>query len=300
MARKKKNALSPWAVLLAGFVAGVAVVLLLVKYSGLFIPAPPPAHVKAPPAPPSPPPEVIGPVVPGEVTPPVKKTYPRVAIVIDDMGQDMARLRELVALNAQITVAVIPNLSHSKQTATEAHERGLEVILHLPMEPRELGFNNPGKGALLVAMGPEEIKRKIEEDLKTVPFAAGVNNHMGSRFTEDEGRMRTVLTLVKRKKMYFLDSRTSAHSVAGRLAGELGVRNADRDVFLDNTLDKTYIKGQITELVSIAKKHGSAIAIGHPHPETIEAIRESLGALNGSVEIVRLSDIVDKNGRGRP
>lgn len=284
---------------MAGFIAGVAVALLIVKYSGLLAPAPP-AHVKAPPLPPPFAPEVIGPVVPGEAAPPVKKTYPRVAIVIDDMGQDMARLRELVALNARITVAVLPNLSHSKQTATEAYDRGLEVILHLPMEPRDLGFNNPGKGALLMAMGPEEIKRKIEEDLLTVPFATGINNHMGSRFTEDEGRMRTVLALVKKKKMYFLDSRTSPHSVAGRLAGELGVRNADRNVFLDNTLDKTYIKGQITELVSIAKKHGSAIAIGHPHPETIEAIRESLEALNGSVEIVRLSDIVDTNGPKRP
>ncbi len=212
------------------------------------------------------------------------------------------RYSRAVASGATITtVAVLPNLSHSKQTALEARASGLEVILHLPMEPRELGFNNPGNGALLVAMGPEEIKRMIEEDLKTVPFSTGVNNHMGSRFTEDEGRMRTVLTLVKKKKMYFLDSRTSPHSVAGRLAAELGVRNADRNVFLDNTLDKTYIKGQITELVSIAKKHGSAIAIGHPHPETIEAIKESLGALNGSVEIVRLSDIVDKkNGQGRP
>ncbi|MBI5468962.1 MAG: divergent polysaccharide deacetylase family protein, partial [Deltaproteobacteria bacterium] len=142
MARKKKNALSLWAVLLAGFVAGVAVALLLVKYSGLLIPAPP-AHVKAPPAPLPSAPDVIGPVVPGEAAPPVKKAYPRVAIVIDDMGQDMARLRDLVALNARITVAVLPNLSHSKQTASEAHDRGLEVILHLPMEPRELGFNNP-------------------------------------------------------------------------------------------------------------------------------------------------------------
>lgn len=294
MARRKKDALSLWAVLLAGFIAGVAVVLLLVKFSGLFVPVRP-ARPKVATLPPPPPPEVAGPIAPG-APPAVGKPYPRVAIVIDDMGQDMARLKDLVALNAPITVAVLPNLIHSKQTATEAHQRGLEVLLHLPMEPRETGSNNPGKGALLVDMGPDEIKRKMEEDLKTVPFATGINNHMGSRFTEDEGRMRTVLGVVKKKKMYFLDSRTSPHSVAGRLAAELGVRNADRNVFLDNTLEKDYIKGQIAELVAIAKKHGSAIAIGHPHPQTIEAIKESLESLNGSVEIVGLSEIVDKNG----
>lgn len=298
MARKKKDYLSLWAVLVAGFIIGLAAALLIVKYSGLFAP-PPPARVKAPPAPRAAAPEVIGPVSPGEAAPVVKKAYPKVAIVIDDMGQDMAKLKELVALNARITVAVLPNLVHSKQTAAEAHEQGLEVLLHLPMEPRELGYNNPGKGALLVEMGPDEIRRNIEEDLKTVPFATGINNHMGSRFTEDEGRMRTVLTIVKSKRMYFLDSRTSNHSVAGRLATELGVRNADRNVFLDNNLEKAYIKGQINEAVSIAKKHGSAIAIGHPHAETIEAIKESLEELNGSVEIVRLSDIVDKKGSER-
>lgn len=294
MARRKKDALSLWAVLLAGFIAGIAVVLLFVKLSGLFVPArqarPKVATLPLPPSP-----EVAGPIAPG-AAPAVGKPYPRVAIVIDDMGQDMARLRDLVALNAPITVAVLPNLIHSKQTATEAHKRGLEVLLHLPMEPKETGSNNPGKGALLVGMGPDEIKRKMEEDLKTVPFATGINNHMGSRFTEDEGRMRTVLGVVKKKKMYFLDSRTSSHSVAGRLATKLGVRNADRNVFLDNTVEKDYIKGQISELVAIAKKHGSAIAIGHPHPQTIEAIKESLESLNGSVEIVGLSEIVDKNG----
>jgi len=284
--------LSLWAVLVAGFITGAAVTLLVLKYSGLS--APPARHKEHAPAR-AVVPEVAGPVMPGSQAPAIKKIYPKVAIVIDDMGQDMARLRDLVALNAQITVAVLPNLSHSRQTASEAHERGLEVLLHLPMEPRELGYNNPGTGALLVSMSPDEITRKIEGDLKTVPYATGINNHMGSRFTEDERRMKTVLSLVKKKKMYFLDSRTSSASVAGRLAVKLGVRNADRNVFLDNTVEKDYIKGQIAELVSIAKKHGSAIAIGHPHPETIEAIKESLQSLNGSVEIVTLSDIIDNN-----
>ncbi|MBI5587763.1 MAG: divergent polysaccharide deacetylase family protein [Deltaproteobacteria bacterium] len=299
MARKKKGGLTLWAVLAVGFMAGAAVVLILVKYSDLFTPAPAP-RVEKPPVQKPFVPEVTAPEVPSAVAPPVKKAYPRVAIVIDDMGQDMKKLRELIALNAPITVAVLPNLSHSKDTAKEAHARGLEVLLHLPMEPKDLGDNNPGKGALLTAMTSEEIRKNIEDDLKTVPYAAGVNNHMGSRFTEDERQMRSVLNVVKKRKMFFLDSRTSSNSVAGKVAGEIGVRNADRNVFLDNSRDITYIKGQITELVSIARKHGSAIAIGHPHPETIEAIKESLEVLNGSVEIVKLSDIVNKKETEQP
>lgn len=301
MARKKKGGFSLWAVLAAGFMAGAAAVLILVKFSDLFTPAPAPApRMEKPPVQTPVIPDVTAPVVPPAVAPVVKKAYPRVAIVIDDMGQDMRKLRELIALNAPITVAVLPNLSHSKDTAKEAHARGLEVLLHLPMEPKDLGDNNPGKGALLTAMTSEEIRKQMEDDLTTVPFASGVNNHMGSRFTEDERQMRSVLNVVKKKKMFFLDSRTSSNSVAGKVAGDLGVRNADRDVFLDNSRDITYIKGQITELVSIARKHGSAIAIGHPHPETIEAIKESLEVLNGSVEIVRLSDIVNKKETERP
>lgn len=246
------------------------------------------------------PPEVA-PVVPElvpEVKPPIKhilkdRRYPVVAIVIDDMGQDMGKLRDLLAVNEPLTIAVLPKLAHSTETANEAFAKGREVLLHLPMEPHGAG-NNPGKGALLSGMSMDELRLTVDDDLKSVPHAIGINNHMGSLLTEEEAPMTEVLKLVKSKKMFFLDSRTSVNSVAGSLARKSGVRSADRNVFLDNTRDEAYITGQIDELIAIAKKRGRAVAIGHPYPETINAIRGSVEKFKkAGVRVVKLSEIIE-------
>lgn len=285
----------PWGLVLLGFALGAVFVFLLVKYTGIWTPEAPPIVTPPVVAPPTPPEEVKPPELPPEeiVLPPPSK-LPRIAIVIDDMGQDMKKLRELVKIDSPITIAVLPNLRYSKETANEAHKNGLEVLLHMPMEPKDLNDNDPGAGALLTAMSSEDIKRRLEDDFKSIPFADGVNNHMGSKFTEDEARMKEVLSFIRNRNIFFLDSRTSSNSVAGKLARELGVRSADRNVFLDNSRDVKYIKGQIAEAVSIARKKGSAIAIGHPYPETIEALKESAASLSGSVEVVKLSELVRK------
>ncbi|MBI5561372.1 MAG: divergent polysaccharide deacetylase family protein [Deltaproteobacteria bacterium] len=220
-------------------------------------------------------------------------TLPRVAIVIDDMGQDMKRLDEIIGVGSQITIAVLPYLQYSTETAKEAHLRGLEVILHLPMEPKGSDEHDPGKGALWTAMTPAEVRGQTEADLKAVPYADGVNNHMGSRFTEDEPLMREVMGVVKKKGIYFLDSRTTSKSVGAKAARGLGAASAGRDVFLDNERDGKSIKARIDETVRIAKKRGTAIAIGHPYPETIKALHETLPGLDGKgVVVVRLSDLV--------
>lgn len=296
MAKKR----SSWAVAAIGFVAGAALVLIILKLTDYFErpEKPAPLTVSIPPEErPAPPPLVTPPPAPEEIPPPAPKitqTGPMLAIVIDDMGRDMNVLRELVQVGAPVTVAVLPNLKHSKETATEAHSKGLEVILHLPMEPKDLKGNDPGKGALLTAMGPEEIRKRMEADLSEVPYAKGINNHMGSRFTEDKDDMRTVLKALKERGMYFLDSRTSSATVAGRLARELGVKNFDRNVFLDNNRDVDYIKKQLAEAISISKKRGKAIAIGHPHPETIQALKESVSELNSNgVRAVPLSELME-------
>jgi polysaccharide deacetylase 2 family uncharacterized protein YibQ len=235
---------------------------------------------------------------PEEENIPLPHIKPRVAIVIDDMGADLKRMRELFDVDAQITVAVLPYLRHSKKVATEAHNsRGWEVILHLPMEPK--GFDagetgkNPGKGALFTNMSVADIKAQVEDDIKDVPFADGINNHMGSRFTEDTALMKVVLGVAKGHRLFFLDSRTTADSVAGKAAQAMGVKSAERAVFLDNTRDVDYVKKQVAELVSVAKHKGSAIAIGHPYPETIIALKESVGYLKeNGIEVVRLSELV--------
>ncbi|MBI5493267.1 MAG: divergent polysaccharide deacetylase family protein [Deltaproteobacteria bacterium] len=297
MGRQRKNrGLLKWGGLLAlGFIAGAAFVFFLLENGYIQRPSP---EVKPPiasipeerPLPPeAPPPEAPQ---PPEAPP---GYYPRVAIVIDDMGQDPKKLKELLKLKEPITIAVIPHLRYSREVALQASSNGLEVLLHLPMEPKDTEDNDPGKGALLTAMSADEVRAQVEQDLKAVPNAIGVNNHMGSKFTEDEILMRAVLQVVKKKEMFFLDSRTSSNSVAGRLARELGVRNADRNVFLDNNRDVKYIKGQISELVSIARKRGKAIGIGHPYPETIEALKETVSGLDGKgIVIVKLSEIVEQ------
>jgi len=278
-----------WGLLLVGFLAGAAFIVILFRFTD-FWKTPPPVKVVEKPVIVPPKIELPPKEIPKPERPP--KEYPKVAIVIDDMGQDLGKLNQLFQLHEPITIAVIPNLRYSRETADRASNQGLEVLLHLPMEPKDLKDNNPGKGALFTRMTQDEIRNTVEKDLKTVPHAIGVNNHMGSKFTENEASMRTVLLFVKKKDMFFLDSRTTSHSVGEKVAREMGVRNAGRDVFLDNTRENKYIKGQISELISIAHKRGKAIAIGHPYPETIEALRETISKLNNSgIKVVKLSEL---------
>lgn len=227
--------------------------------------------------------------------PPVKTYIPKakVAIVIDDMGQDINQLRKLLEIDAPISIAVLPFLPHSKDIAKEANLKGREVLLHLPMEPKDSMGNNPGEGALYTDMSEAKVDEQVKRGIDAVPYIAGINNHMGSRFTEDERLMRTVLDVVKTKHLFFLDSKTTNKSAAYKLAKEMGVKAASRQVFLDNKEDVDYIKGQIRTLIKIAKKKGSAIAIGHPHPATILAIKEMISKLNEEVEVVSVSSLID-------
>lgn len=270
-----------------GVVAGIIVGALLIKFSG-------------------PSTETLRPVVKAAAltgTQPDKPVIPkpvlRVAIVIDDMGSDLKKLNELFEVDAPLTVAVLPFQRHSKAIATKIHLRkGWEVIVHLPMEPKGLSLGdsdkNPGKGALLTSMSAREVVRRTLAGINDVPYAGGVNNHMGSKFTEDVVLMRAALNVMMQNKLYFLDSRTSASSIAGKTAREMGVRNADRSVFLDNTREEKYIKGQLDELVVMARRKGKAIAIGHPYPETIAALKRNISFLKDQgVEVVKLSDLVD-------
>ncbi|MBI3752489.1 MAG: divergent polysaccharide deacetylase family protein [Deltaproteobacteria bacterium] len=218
---------------------------------------------------------------------------PRVAIVIDDMGQDMRALRDLLEIDAPISFAVLPFLPHSKEVAKEASSKGRVVLLHLPMEPRELANNDPGKGALYTDMPETLVAEQVRRDIEAVPYITGINNHMGSLFTEDERLMKVVLEIAKTKNLFFLDSKTTNKSVAYKLAKAMGLKAATRQVFLDNEENEDYVKKQIAELIKIAKKRGSAIAIGHPHQATIAALKEMLPILDNDVEITAVSSLID-------
>lgn len=233
------------------------------------------------------------PVPTPEVSKLPRPELPKVAIVIDDLGQDIRQLWRVLEIDAPVTVAVLPFLPHSRKVAEEATSMGKEVILHLPMEPKDPS-NNPGRGALFTSMTDEEIEAQLKKDLEAIPYIRGVNNHMGSRFTEDEGRMRVVLEVIKERGLYFLDSKTTPHSTISRLARGIGVRAIDRQVFLDNEQDSEYIKGQVERLITVAKAQGHAVAIGHPHPSTLSALKEMVPLLKeAGVEVVPLSSLVD-------
>ncbi len=229
-----------------------------------------------------------------KIPPPTLPDYKyKVAIVIDDMGRDISKLTELAEVDSVINIAILPHLKDSRAIADETHERGWNVILHLPMEPQNIEKHNPGEGALLVSMTEAEVRSTIRSGLESVPHAIGINNHMGSRFTEDEALMKMVMDTAKEEGVFFLDSKTTARSVGEKLARKMGVKTASRNVFLDNNQDKEYIRGQIEELIRIAKKNGTAIGIGHPHSETISVLieKEADFAKEG-VGLVRLDELV--------
>lgn len=223
--------------------------------------------------------------------PPLKKP-PRVAIIIDDLGYDRHLAEKLIDLNAPLTLSILPHSPHQESIARLAHDHGLEVMLHLPMEPVEYPEVNPGPGVLLAAMGPDELLRVLEEDLAAVPHVQGVNNHMGSRLTARSEQMYQVFSLLKRRGLFFIDSRTTNESVCRSSARLFQIPFTQRDVFLDHLHDAAFIRKQIRELVRIAQLKGEAVGIAHPHPTTYAILKEELPALRQQVEIVPASRLV--------
>jgi polysaccharide deacetylase 2 family uncharacterized protein YibQ len=226
---------------------------------------------------------------------PEKKVGPRVAIIIDDLGSNKRRARELINLEAPITLSFFPLSSGSRKLAQEAFKKGKEVILHMPMEPYGFPGKNPGRGALLMSMTEKELRRQIRENLETIPSIKGVNNHMGSRFMEDDHRVGILMRELKARKLFFLDSRTTSKTVGYRAAKEVGVKTGQRNVFLDNnSYDEAEIRRNISELAEIAKNEGKAIGIAHPHRSTIRSLREMIPRLRETgIEIVPLSDLME-------
>ncbi len=217
----------------------------------------------------------------------------KVAIIIDDIGYQKEIAEQIMSLNYPIAISVLPFLSHSQFAAQMAKEKGLTVLLHLPMEPHNSN-TDPGKGAIFTTMNEPEIKAKILANLKDIPYVDGVNNHMGSKATEDEFIMRTVLHELKERNLFFIDSMTSPHSIGYQLSKEMGLKTAQRTVFLDNEQNIDYIRNQVTILKNTALKYGSAIAIGHPYCNTVDVLKELESILEpGGVEIVPLKELLE-------
>jgi polysaccharide deacetylase 2 family uncharacterized protein YibQ len=216
-----------------------------------------------------------------------------VAIVIDDLGQDLMPAREILSLHGRITCAVMPGLAQSRKVAELARQNKREVLIHLPMEPKDRNMK-ASPGTLRSDMTPMDFLAAISDDVASVPGAVGVNNHEGSALTENKEAMKFLMAELKARDLLFLDSLTSPKSVAYATAKEFGLRAAKRDVFLDNeSNNEDYIGGQLEELARIAKEHGRAIGIGHPHPATINALRKWLAAApQQGIEIVPVSRLM--------
>jgi polysaccharide deacetylase 2 family uncharacterized protein YibQ len=196
------------------------------------------------------------------------------AVVIDDLGRDLAAARRLAALPAPVTFAVLPHQEHTAEIVALAKAHGLSLMLHLPMEPVGYPEMNPGPGALLAAMDSATLLRTLRADLDQTPGAIGVNNHMGSLLTQLPGPMRLVLGELRSRGLFFLDSLTTGRSQARSLARDMGLPYLRRAVFLDNVRERGAILRQIALAERLAAATGQAVAIGHPYPETLAALEE--------------------------
>jgi polysaccharide deacetylase 2 family uncharacterized protein YibQ len=226
--------------------------------------------------------------------PPVRPPRPRMAIVVDDLGPDKRIAAELLRLDAPLTFSILPLQAHSRDIAQKAHAQGREVILHLPLEPRGFPLKDPGKGALFVAMSEGELLRQLRKDLDSVPFIVGVNNHMGSRFMEHGESVRLVLGELKKRGLFFLDSRTTAKTQGYQIARELALLAGERDIFLDNENDVQDVRAQLEGLIRFARDHGKAIGICHPYPSTITALKGMITKIKAAgIRIVPLSQALE-------
>ncbi len=233
---------------------------------------------------------------------PVKKPAPpekplrekKVAVIIDDLGNDLDSIRAIVGLSRPITISILPQAVYAQETASIASSHGLEVMLHLPMESVNSRENNDFSGGEINSrMSPEEVLQTVRGYLEILPSATGVNNHKGSLITQDRDIMRIILTELTARNLFFIDSRTTDKSIAYKLALEMGLRSGKRDIFLDADQDKNSIARRVKELIRLCQRNGSAIAIGHPYPETLSYLSEALYQIeNSGIKLVSVSQII--------
>ena len=217
----------------------------------------------------------------------------KIAIIMDDLGDSLGTIRELLRLEIIITPSILPGTSRAVPVTTLLQGEGREYMIHMPMQPRSYPKTNPGANALLLGQSEFETRNLVRSFITGVPGAVGGNNHMGSRYTAESEPMQIVLNELQQHDLFFIDSRTIGDSVAFSEARKMGLRTATRNIFLDNRADISYIRQQIRKMVSLAGKNREIIAICHPHAETLEAFRlEQEWLQQQSVDFVSASELV--------
>ncbi|MDH6669840.1 polysaccharide deacetylase 2 family uncharacterized protein YibQ [Paenibacillus sp. LBL] len=227
----------------------------------------------------------------------------KLSVIIDDFGNGQKGTQEMLSLPVKITVAVMPFLPTSKKDAESAHKMGHDVIIHMPMEPKQGRASWLGPGAILSSLTDEEIRKRMEEAIDSVPYAIGINNHMGSKVTGDERIMSIVLDVCKERGLFFIDSKINYRSVVGKLAAEKGMPAIANDIFLDDVHTVQHVSKQLVTAAQHAEERTSCIAIGHVGvfgTRTAEALKVSIPELQKKVEFVGISDLVRERSSWRP
>lgn len=224
---------------------------------------------------------------------------PRIAIIIDDLGNDLLIARELADIDAPLTFAIMPFRPFSQQVAELAALFHRDVLLHLPMQS-ESGEEFGATDVLQVTASRDDVRQQLDAALATVPHAVGVNNHMGSRFTGDRAHMQWVLERLHEQNLFFIDSLTTPHSVACDGAAAIAVPCVARDLFLDDIDDEAAVRTQLDALLKLARTRGDAIAIGHARATTLAALRtDAPGFAPAGVDVVPVSAIVTDQSLSR-
>ncbi len=218
----------------------------------------------------------------------------KIAIIIDDMGIDKFRTRQIINLNPNITVSFLPYSPDLDKYVEMAHNNGNEIMAHIPMQPKNKKLN-PGPDFLNVNMEQEQIENFLNNQLAKIKYASGMNNHMGSEFTENKDKMGYVMNYLTKTSLFFVDSLTSGKSKGEELAKEYNIPYLIRDIFIDHTVGKVSALKQLEKAEKTAKKRGYAIAIGHPKDATIEALKDWIPTLPGkNIILVPASRLIEK------
>lgn len=209
---------------------------------------------------------------------------PLISIIIDDLGQNLARDRQVLDISPAIALAIIPDTPHAAELAREAHHRGRTVMLHMPMDPAG------GDYAWRPELTQEERAHRLDAALAKVPYAQGLNNHEGSRMTADRPAMAWLAAELQRRHLFLLDSRTSAATVAAAEAQKIGLASLSRDVFLDDDPSEAAVMEQMQRGLALARKQGTVVMIGHPKPATLAVLKRVLPTLKAQgFELVKPS-----------
>ncbi len=226
---------------------------------------------------------------------PADDDLPAIALIIDDLGSQRDPGSRAVNLPGPVACSFLPFGTYTRELAQQAHSDGKEVMLHLPMQAAGPFQQARESGVLTVDMTNRQYRETFQRNLAAVPHVSGFNNHMGSLLTRHPGNMAWLMRIARETgKLFFVDSRTTTATVARQLANEYGIPNSERNVFLDNLAQPESIRMQFQRLVRIARREGTALAIGHPYSATLDVLTEELQHMDRTgVRLVSVAELIE-------